>query len=162
MRGPFFQRSLRELNESLDRGEIMADVEALYTIIVQARRALKNRGEDDEKVTLFTLCFFSWPGKAPAFREQVRSFRKSFAGSAMNRELREDFRTRLLPRLLEAANVEELVPLNHISEVFIVKEEDLGRGAEKLGLPPVTSPELKYYSVPSAKPQQQQEQMHAP
>lgn len=158
MKGPFFQRSLGELTASLAGRETIEDVEALYTIIVKARQQNRDLGEDDEQVALFSLCFFAWPGKSPAFREEIVRFRRSFAGIAHDLKLRAKFRSLLKPRLLDAGNVGELTPLNHISDVFVVQGEDLGSGAIRRGLPPQTSPSLQYFKPSSVEqPQRQME-----
>lgn len=123
MKGPLFQKEVRRIREAMLPGERLGDVEKMYEIIVRARRKRANRGQEDEKIALITLCFFAWPGKRPAYRKSVRALREGFAGIAGNPALQESFRRSLGAALLTAASAEELV-LERLNDIFDIDDEN--------------------------------------
>ena len=145
MREELFNETEGEILALMTPVESIDDLEQLYTTIVLARRQRRHRGKDDEGVALFSLCFFNWPGKAPKYREQIVRLREAFHGIAHSPAQQIDFRARLKPRLLDARSVEELAPLHTIQDVFDVNDQDLGRGVQKLGLPPKPAPTVHPY-----------------
>jgi hypothetical protein len=147
MQGPLFKTSLPEIVGQLMPDEDIRDVETLYTIIVAARRETSGRSAEDERIALVSLCFFAWPGKAPAYRKQAPLFRQRFRGVSRNPTLQRNFRERLKPLLLQAASAEDLM-LTRIEDLFVVRTEEDGKGSKLPGLPiPPASPQRK--PVPS-------------
>lgn len=142
MSNEYFNLAAPVIHSQLSEGESIEDIRILYSTIVKARRLQRNLGEADERIALFSLCFFGLPGKAASYRREVVNFRRTFAGVSKSATLRIRFRACLKKRLLLAATIEELVPLNELGDLFAAAEDDKGTGARRLGLPPLEGPDL--------------------
>ena len=122
MQGPLFIRMREEIERSLTSYERVDDVEALYDIIVSERRRYRDLGEIDEQIALTALCFFSYPGKTPPYKQQIATLRLRYVGIADESQLKLHFRSRLKSIIRRARTLDQL-RFERLSDVL---EDDEG------------------------------------
>lgn len=107
----FFNEHREEIEDHLQPGEAIEDVEMMVEIIIDARGDYAKRTrEEDERIAVWSLCFLGIPLKAAPYAAEVKEFRMRFVGIRVEKSRQHEFRKTITKRLLTADTVEELEP----------------------------------------------------
>ena len=129
MRGPLFSQLVRDRRMRLDARESLADLETMYTLIMEERGVadVYDITEFDERVTLAALCKLPWPGKRPSYSAALRSFISEYRGIADDEDLQRSFRSSIQPTLRLEEGDREDIRFEQLNESFHRLREG-GRG----------------------------------
>lgn len=129
MRGPLFNQVIRTRALS---AQSVRDLETMYSLILAARGITEDSIEErDERIALTALCWITWPGKPPEYKQEIRPFLESFRGIADDPRQQEEFRGLLRPALVTAHDVHK-VSFSRLARVFGRREATGGTLMELL------------------------------
>jgi len=134
MADDFFETQKPFVEVKLMPGETIEDIEAMYSIITEARRERKPSRKEDKRIGLWSLCFLGVPYKSPRFSDGAQRFRATFRGIAVENSQQKRFRECLKPSLLDADSVDDLEGTK-FGELF-----DESGGYAKISDPPDSTP----------------------
>jgi hypothetical protein len=118
MRGPLFNQLIQNREYNLREGETIADLERMYTILIESRgKNINTLTRFDETVTLAALCQYSFPGKTPAYRSESQQLRADFKGISTNLVLENRFRDKVRLSFKNALN-ENQIDFRDIRNLF--------------------------------------------
>lgn len=118
MRGPLFNQLIQNKEYNLREGETIADLERMYTILIESRgKNINTLTRFDETVALAALCQYSFPGKTPAYIRESQQLREAFKGISTNLVLENRFRNKVKLSFKNALN-ESQIDFRDIRNLF--------------------------------------------
>lgn len=118
MRGPLFQRLIERREYNLQSDESLADLEEMYTILIEARgKTINTLNQFDETIALAALCQISFPGKTPTYISEARQFRAKYKGISASYRLENEFKNKVRTSFTSALN-ESQISFRSLRDLF--------------------------------------------